>query len=93
MVANYSENFTEEDVETTKQKLLKGSTRSFESLNAKLGMLRSISKFGKPHDFMEQNQGELTSMTLEDYKAIIDQYINEDQMMEALKWFEEEKEE
>lgn len=81
MLANYAENFTEEDVEITKTKVLKANTRAFESLNAKLGMLRDMSKFGKPADFMEQNQKELTAMTLDDYKRIINKYIVESDMI------------
>ncbi|MEQ9404114.1 MAG: pitrilysin family protein [Cyclobacteriaceae bacterium] len=81
MLADYSENFTEEDVEVTRTKVLKANTRAFESLGAKLGMLHDMSKFGKPADFMEREQAELTAMTLEDYKRIIDKYIVEEDML------------
>ncbi|MEM7297907.1 MAG: pitrilysin family protein, partial [Bacteroidota bacterium] len=43
MLANYGENFTEEDIEVTKTKVLKANTRAFESLGAKLNMLHDIS--------------------------------------------------
>lgn len=81
MLANYSENFTEEDVEVTKNKILKANTRAFESLGAKLNMLHEISKFGKQPNFMELEQAELTAMKLEDYKRIINTYMDESQMI------------
>lgn len=81
MIANYGENFTEEDVEVTKTKVLKANTRAFESLGAKLNMLHEISQFGKTPDFMEKEQAELTAMTLDDYKGLIEKYMNEDKMI------------
>ena len=81
MIANYGDNFTQEDVDVTQTKVLKANTRAFESLGAKLNMLHEISKFGKSPDFMEKEQAELTSMTLADYKEMISKYMNESKMI------------
>ena len=81
MIANYGENFTKEDVEVTQMKVLKANTRAFESLGAKLNMLHEISKFGKAPNFMEKEQGELTAMTLEDYKKLINEFMSESEMI------------
>ncbi|MEP1032594.1 pitrilysin family protein [Ekhidna sp.] len=81
MLANYSENFTAEDVDVTQTKVLKANTRAFESLGAKLNMLHDISKFGKSPNFMEIEQEELTSMKLADYKEMIKKYLNESKMI------------
>ncbi len=81
MIANYGVNFSEEDVEVTKTKVLKANTRAFESLGAKLNMLHEISTFGKAPDFMEKEQAELTAMTLEDYKQLIAEYMDEGEMI------------
>ncbi|MEQ8547774.1 MAG: pitrilysin family protein [Cyclobacteriaceae bacterium] len=81
MIANYAENFSEEDVEVTRNQLLKGDTRAFESLGAKLNMLHEISKFKKPKNFMEEEQKELTNMTLADYKNIINKYMSDKNMV------------
>ncbi|SNS69136.1 zinc protease [Ekhidna lutea] len=81
MIANYADNFTEEDVEVTKNKVLKANTRAFESLGSKLNMLHEITKFGKSPKYMEKEQEELTSMKLEDYKKMINKYMDESQMI------------
>lgn len=81
MLSNYADRFTEEDVAVTQTKVLKANTRAFESLGAKLNMLHEISQFGKSADFMEKEQQELTAMTLEDYKAMINKYMNEGNML------------
>ena len=62
MLTNYAENFKDKEVELTKTKVLKSQTRAFESLGAKLGMLRQMSKYNKAEDFLVKNQEELVNM-------------------------------
>ncbi len=81
MVQNYADNFTEKDVEMTRNKVLKASTRDYEGLSDKLSMLHQISKLGKDPNYMEIEQKELTAMTLDDYKNVINKYIQEDKMI------------
>ncbi|MGB6267377.1 MAG: insulinase family protein, partial [Olleya sp.] len=81
MVNDYKESFTDTEVELTKNKILKGNTRAYESLGAQLGILRRISKYDKAENFLDQNQDELINMTLADYKAIIEQYLTETDMV------------
>jgi len=97
MVSNYADNFTEADVELTKNKLLKANTRAYESLGAKLAILRNISKYGYSNDYIEKNQAALIAMTLEDYKNIINKYLQEPEMIyvivgdKATQWSEVKK--
>ncbi|MAQ76258.1 MAG: peptidase M16 [Aquimarina sp.] len=81
MLKQYEDSFGVNEVETTKTKLLKGSTRSYEDLGDKLRILREMSKYDKSSDFIEKEQQELLAMTLEDFKSIINTYISEDQMI------------
>ncbi|MEO5600796.1 MAG: pitrilysin family protein [Cyclobacteriaceae bacterium] len=81
MLAEYGKTFRTEDVEITRKKVLKYNTLAFESLGSKLSILREISKHGKPKDFIEQDQQELLSMTLENFKTIIDRYMKEEDMI------------
>ena len=81
MLKQYEDSFGVNEVETTKTKLLKGSTRSYEDLGDKLRILREMSKYDKSSDFIEKEQQELLAMTLENFKSIINTYINEDQMI------------
>lgn len=81
MLKDYSASFTENEVQVTKNKILKKNTLLYENLNAKLGMLREMSKYGKSIKFLEEDQDELVKMKLEDYKAIINKYLNESDMV------------
>ena len=77
----YGEDFTEQDVAITKNKILKNNTLSYESLGSKLGALREVSKYGKPVNFVEEDQQELMQMTLADFKSVIKQQMNEPDMI------------
>ncbi len=81
ILKEYGENFSEQDVEVSKNKILKNNTLSYESLGSKLGALREISKYGKPVNFVEEDQQELMKMTLSDFKSIISKQMNEPDMI------------
>lgn len=81
MLSNYGPNFTDEDVNLTKNKLIKQNTRSYESLGAKLNILKNISKYNKSLNYIEEQQQVLQNMTLSDFQAIIDKYIQEEEMI------------
>ena len=78
---NYKATFTEEDLETTKNLLLKQATRNFETLGSLLGVMSNVSRFDLPLDFIEQDLAELQSLTLESVHGTIDRYMNEQRMI------------
>ncbi len=81
LIGNYTDDFTEKDVDMTKEKILKGNLKSFESLSARLGILRNISKFGKSNKYIDEEQAVLKGMDLEGFKEIIGRYLNEEEMI------------
>jgi zinc protease len=81
MLADYGTGFTQNEVDITKNKILKKNTLLFESLAAKLNMLGQISKYGKSLKYLEDDQNELVNMKLEDYKNIISKYLAEKDMV------------
>lgn len=81
MVQNYAADFGAEEVKLTQNKLLKENTRAYESLGAKLGILREISKYGKDPSYIEDMQEELMEMKEEDFKEVINEYLSENEMI------------
>ena len=81
MIRDYGPNFDQAAVELTQNKVLKDNTRAYESLSAKLGMLRMISKYGFGDDYLETEQQELLSMDADDFKSLAAEYLNEPDMM------------
>ena len=80
-IRDYAGTFTQNDVDVTKNQILKGNTRAFESLGAKLGLLRRMSRFGLPLDFLERDQATLLGMTLDDFREVINTYLDESRMI------------
>lgn len=80
MLKDYGPNFSAADVAVTQNKVLKGNTLAYESLGSKLSLLREISKYGLPTNFVEKEQDELLRMKAEDFKRIIDTYMKESDM-------------
>lgn len=81
MLANYATTYSQSDADITENKLLKDNTRAFESLGAKLNLLRTMSEYNKPKTYVEDEQQELIAMTLEDYQAVISKYLQEEDMI------------
>lgn len=80
-IRDYAATFTEEDMEVTKNQIIKRNTRTFESLRAKLGLLRRMSRLGLPSDFLERDQQALLAMTLDDFREVIGTHLNESDMV------------
>lgn len=80
MLEAYGPDFDDAAVELTRQKLVKQDTLAYESLNAKRGMLQEISKYGKSLSFVEDEQQLLLNMPLEEYKRVIADYLNAEDM-------------
>lgn len=77
MLQNYGAKFSDEDVAVTKNKIVKGNTLAYEALDAKLSLLREITKYGKAKTFVSDDQKQLLSMSVSDFKSIIDKYMSE----------------
>ncbi|MDH7446444.1 M16 family metallopeptidase [Aquimarina sp. 2201CG14-23] len=81
MITNYEESFDKDAAETTKTKILKGSTRAYEGLGDKLNILREMSKYNKSESFIEDDQKELVEMNELNFKSIISKYYKENEMI------------
>jgi len=81
MIQEYGPTFSDKEVSISKNKIMKENTLSYESQSAKLGILREISKFKRSPKFIEEDQKELMSMTLSDFKAIIGKYMKESELV------------
>ena len=80
-IRSYAQTFTQTDVAVTKNQVIKGDTRRFESLASKLSLLRRMSRLGLSSDFVERGQAELLAMTRQDFREVISTYLDESQMI------------
>lgn len=81
LIGQYDETFTQADLDTTKNLLVKRNTRRFETLGNLIGILEDVSAFDLPHDFIEQQQKELLGMTVEQVQGVYQKYGEEQNMI------------
>jgi zinc protease len=79
-LTRYREGISQEDLDFTKNALLKSNAREFETLWALQSMLETISAFGLPFDFVSQQQEVARSMTLEEHRSLAQKYIDPNRM-------------
>ncbi len=72
---------SKEELEITKNKIIKGNSRKFETLRQLLSIASDIDYYHYSDDYLQQHQIELESMTLKEAKSIIQSNLNEQQMI------------
>lgn len=81
ILEDYGKNYNQEDLDVTKGFTIKSTARAFETLGAKLNMLSNISNYGLDDDYANQRQAIVSEMTVEDVKALVEDYIKPNQMI------------
>ncbi|MBN2165596.1 MAG: insulinase family protein [Marinilabiliaceae bacterium] len=77
----YTNGISDEELEFTKNALIKSNARKFETLEALLGMLKNISKYNLPLDYIKNDEEIVKSMTSEQHKTIAEKYIRPNEMI------------
>ncbi len=80
-ITDYRKGISEEDLQFTKDALLKSNARRFETIGALLGMLDEIATYGKPADYVKQEETEVREMTLNEHKTLAQEYLHPDRMI------------
>ncbi|MFT6417422.1 MAG: zinc protease [Dokdonia sp.] len=81
ILAKYGDEFTEKDLEVTKSFMIKSNARAFETMGAKLNMLRNISDLGMPVDYAKQREAIVKEMTVAEVQELAAKYLNPDKMI------------
>ncbi|MDX1284308.1 MAG: pitrilysin family protein [Draconibacterium sp.] len=79
-IEKYRNGIADEDLQFTKDALLKSNARRFETLGALHGMLRSISAYDLPFDYVKDEEATINSMTVDSHKALAEKLIQPDNM-------------
>ncbi|UTW55124.1 pitrilysin family protein [Kordiimonas sp. SCSIO 12610] len=81
ILSNYGNTFTEQDLTVTKGFQLKSKARAFETPNAKLGLLRNISTYNLPYDYVIAQNSTIRDLTVEEVQRLAEAHIRPDQMI------------
>lgn len=79
-IAKYKEGISEEDLEFTKNALIKSNARRFETQGALLGMLQEMSNYQLPTNYIENEEEIIRNMTLEQHRELANKYLDESKM-------------
>jgi zinc protease len=81
LISTYGNNFTNENLETTRNALLRKQSSEYETIWSLLRILQDIVITGLPEDYMKQEENILKSITTEQIKEIIAKEMNFDDMI------------
>lgn len=80
LMLKYDQGITQEELDFTKNSMLKSYARKYETLRALTDMLGEISMYNLPKDYVRTEQETIRNMTLEQHKALAQKYINPNRM-------------
>ena len=81
IMKEYRSGISEDDLEFTKNAILKSNTRKFETISNLMDMLWMIDYYGKPVDYIRNNEKVIKDMTLEHHQKLAEKYIHPDKMI------------
>ena len=77
----YRDPITEEDLDFTKNVLLKSNARRFETLGALRGMISNIATYGFPFDYIKDQEEIVSDMTVESHNELARKLIRPNEMI------------
>lgn len=80
-ITNYKNGISAEDLEFTKNALIKSNAGRFETFNSLLGMLQEINTYNLPLNYIEDEERIVNEMTLEKHKALANKYLDPSRMV------------
>lgn len=81
LLDNYSDNFSDEDVDVTKNSILRSNTQSYETYGSLLGILQNISTYDLPLDYIAKDEAKLKAMDKAEIQKLINEYMNPDDLV------------
>ncbi len=78
MLQSYGPTFDDEDLEATQGFLLRSNARAFETLGAKLGVVRAVSDYGFAPDYVLQQEQTVRDMTVERVRELAARHLGSD---------------
>jgi zinc protease len=79
-IEKYKEGISEDDLQFTKNALIKSNARRFESQFALLGMLQDISNYDMSKTYIADEENIVREMTLERHKELANKYLDANKM-------------
>ncbi len=79
-ISKYKEGISPEDLEFTKNALIKSNARRFETQWSLLGMLQEMNAYDLPSNYIEEEESTVRTMTLEQHQELAKKYLDASKM-------------
>ena len=79
-ISKYKDGISQEDLDFTKNAMIKSNARRFETQGSLLGMLQEMSAYDLDPKDIENEESTVGAMTLEQHKALANKYLDESKM-------------
>jgi zinc protease len=79
-INKYKDGISQEDLDFTKNALIKSNARRFETQFALLGMLQEMSTYGLDSNYIEGEETTVRNMTLDSHKVLANKYLDPSKM-------------
>jgi zinc protease len=76
----YRNGVSASDLQFIKDCMMRSTALRFETNNALVGMLSTMSRYGFPEDYIKREEEVIRNMTIEEHKTVTDKYIVPDKM-------------
>ncbi|MFQ5825192.1 MAG: M16 family metallopeptidase [bacterium] len=80
-LTKYRVGISDDDLEFTKNALIKSNARRFETVGSLMQMLNRMAIYNLPDDYIKQQEAIVQNMTKESHKKLAEKYINPDKMI------------
>ena len=80
LITDYKNGIPQEDLDFSKNALIKSNARRFETQFALLGMIQTMSAYNLPSSYIADEEAVVRSMTLERHKELANKYLDESKM-------------
>ena len=80
-ITKYKEGISDDDLQFTKNSLIKSNARRFETQFSLLGMLQEISSYNLAPNYIEGEESIINNMSLEQHKELANKYLDESKMV------------
>lgn len=81
IIASYGKEYNEQDLETTRNAMIRANAGRFETIGNQMSMLHEISTYELPLDFVKKEEQVAEQMTVEQVKNIYSKYIQPEKMI------------
>lgn len=79
-ITKYKAGISAEDLDFTKNALIKSNARRFETQGSLLGMLQDINTYNLPTNYIEKEEAIVQNMTLEQHQALANKFLDASKM-------------